>query len=685
MGLRDLTLRTQYRTGDDDLVRDFYVPCLSNSVLYERAVGYFRSSVYLIVGPAVVEFARRGGKIRIFCSPHLAEEDANSIQAGYEWRLRQAERVLLEEVEHLIGDASTQYRTRVLATLIASGALDVRLVVRINSSGIFHEKIGKFSDENEDVVTFLGSANETWSGWSFHGNHEAIEVFCSWNESSDRERVEKHKDYLLRLWQGLVPGLAVLEFPDAVKKRLLEVKVPDLQSVDLDKIATRVKARRRPMSHQLAAIEAWKENGERGVLQHATGSGKTYLALTAMKEHLAAGRPVIVMVPSQLLLKQWEQEVREEYPDAAVLLAGGGNNRWTIRGRLESMTAPDISGYERIVIATMQTAATDRFCSSVRGGSHLMIVADEVHQIGSPFNANSMRIQSGPRLGLSATPTRYGDPDGTAKLHEYFGRVIPPPFTLFDAINAGRLVPYEYFPHIVRLTVEEADEWKLITKMVLQEVARSPKDVSGNARLTERAKMLLINRSRIAKKASNKVQLARDVVRTSFVEGQRWLVYCEDVEQMNSVVSVLTEAGIQATEYHTAMAGDPSAVLEWFRVAGGVLVSIKCLDEGVDIPAADHALILASSQNPRQFIQRRGRVLRKSEGKYLARIHDALVLPFDLQQEPEQTALLRSELARAIEFASHAQNKSAEFDLRDAAIRVGLDPDDLTESGIEED
>ena len=143
--------------------------------------------------------------------------------------------------------------------------------------------------------------------------------------------------------------------------------------------------------------------------------------------------------------------------------------------------------------------------------------------------------------------------------------------------------------------------------------------------------------------------------------------------------------GISPVEYHTGMKGDRHATLDWFRKFGGVLLSIKCLDEGVDIPTVSHALILASSQNPRQFIQRRGRVLRKAPGKHLAIIHDAIVVPVSIDDEPEQLSLLKSELLRAVEFSNSALNKSAGAELRQIAREMGFDPEETGDNGIEEE
>src|SRR5690606_21440300 len=199
-------------------------------------------------------------------------------------------------------------------------------------------------------------------------------------------------------------------------------------------------------------------------------------------------------------------------------------------------------------------------------------------------------------------------------------------------------VEYEYFPHTIHLSPEEAEEWKRLTHLIVRELAKSPENSS--LPLSDKAKMLLIRRSRIAKKASAKIDLAAEVLAGAYEPGQRWLVYCEDGHHLRKTIEAIRKKGLHPVEYFTGMEGDRAAALEWFRSFGGILVSIKCLDEGVDIPTVDHALILASSQNPRQFIQRRGRVLRTAPGKTLAIIHDALVVPLSIDEEPEQLALL---------------------------------------------
>lgn len=682
-----LGLDAHYRTGERDPVGGFYQPCLSAAIRYFRAVGYFRSSIFSIVGRPFLEFARRGGTARLVCSPSITEDDAQAIASGYLSRDEAIAQALDRDLQELLSEPALESRTKLLATLIECGSLDIRLAMRSNGTGIYHEKIGIFTDGVGERVSFIGSSNETWSAWHTQGNHESIEVFREWVSAAESERVQTHAAHFERLWDGRVLGVDTVAFPEAQRKKLLTTATNSLDYVDVDSPDEPIapaSRRRSPMEHQLAAIAAWEAAGRHGVFEHATGSGKTFTAITAIKKHLATDQPAIVLVPSQLLLEQWRREIEEEIPDSTILMCGGGHTKWKTNGKLKAHTSPDL-GMNRIVLSTMQTAATGTFINGVYGGEHLLIVADEIHQIGSPFNARAMAIQTGSALGLSATPIRYGDPEGTANIFKRFGLVLPPPITLQNAIDSGRLVNYEYHPHPVHLSEDEAARWKKLTKQISFELAKSKKAVNSNGGLTDKAKMLLIQRARIAKKAQVKPGLAAGIIFKEYEPGQRWLVYCEDSDQLAETMVRLTDGGLHPVEYHSGMEGDRPAALEWFTRFGGVLVSIKCLDEGIDIPAVSHAFILASSQNPRQFIQRRGRVLRKSDQKLLAVIHDAIVVPVDAENEPEQIALLKAEMIRALQFADAALNKGAGTRLRSLALSMGITIDEAPNAGIEDE
>lgn len=682
-GLAKLNLQTEYRTGSSDSIADLYAPCLQQSILYKRAVGYFRSSVYLVTSVAVIDFARRGGKIQLVCSPELNANDAEAIRIGYLKREEIASEQLIYELGRLFADPYTRHSTRVLATLVAVRALEIKIAIRKPSQGLYHEKIGVFIDQYGNRVSFIGSANESWSGWHPQGNYESVEVFCSWRHSIEEERSARHELNFDNLWVGNTPEVQTLSFPDAVRHCLCKEAFQSLEEAEMSFVSTPRTNKRLPLPHQINAIESWRNQGSRGIFEHATGSGKTFTALEAARSHLNEGLPVLILVPSRILLEQWNEEVKTEFPDAVIVLVGAGHNRWKKLGRIRNLSASYATG-SRVIIATMQTAATNVFKQSLCQGLHLMLIADEVHQIGSPYNSQCLQIGTGHRLGLSATPKRYGDPEGTAKLFDYFGPVVPPPITLPDAVKSGRLVEYEYHPHSIHLSADEAEAWKALTRQIGIEILKL-KNAGGETRLSDRIKMLLIQRSRIAKKASGKPYLAAQIIKKCYEVGQSWLIYCEDVEQLRETMRQLKLDGIEPIEYHTGMEGNRDATLDWFCKFGGILVSIKCLDEGVDIPTISHALILASSQNPRQFIQRRGRVLRIAPGKHLAIIHDAIVVPVSIDDEPEQLSLLKSELLRAIEFSNSALNKSAGAELRQIARKMGFDPEVAGDIGVEED
>lgn len=680
-----LGLHAHYRTGERDPVQCFYEPSLQASVKYSRAVGYFRSTIFTIIGDSFVAFARRGGYARLICSPSITEEDALAISDGYRTRSEVIERSIEQDLSDLFSRKDLATSTEVLATLIKFGALDIRLAIRSEGSGIYHEKLGVFEDETGSKVSFLGSANETWSAWHAQGNHESIEVFRDWVGESEADRVASHLSHFERLWAGRAPGVDTVEFPEAQKQRLIQAAAASIEN--LQPITQSVKItrpRRQLLPHQKEAIENWIKAGKRGIFEHATGSGKTFTAISALKDHLSNGEPAIVVVPSQLLLEQWRLELEEEIDDVTLLLAGAGHSRWRRSGNLNAQSRPGL-GMNRVVLATMQTAATDDFMNAVCQGDHLLMVADEVHQMGSSYNSRALEIQSGASMGLSATPERYGDPDGTSRIFRRFGEVVQPRITLQDAIKAGRLVEYEYHPHPINLNEEEAARWRKLTTQISFEIGRSKDEDGVRGALSEKARMLLIARSRIAKKARVKPGLAASVVADTFEEGQHWLVYCEDSDQLSETLSQMSARGLRPIEYHTSMEGDREAALDWFKKFGGILVSIKCLDEGIDIPAVSHAFILASSQNPRQFIQRRGRVLRKGGDKMIAVIHDAIVVPVDAEDEPDQLSLLKSELVRALEFSDFALNRGAGAALRKIAIDSGIEIDAVMNSGIEEE
>jgi superfamily II DNA or RNA helicase len=491
--------------------------------------------------------------------------------------------------------------------------------------------------------------------------------------------------------------VAVKPFPQAAKDVLANAASPDNWKRLVDEITEQIESSEKPVSkntahartprpHQRLALEQWNRNGRRGIFEHATGSGKTFTALCAIRDALEQNEVPLVLVPSELLLAQWLKEIREVLGDInpQLLVCGGGHTEWRKDQLLSPWTRPKPSGNPRLVLSTLQTAATEEFRSRLRQGDHLFLVADEVHRIGSTENRKLLSVRSGPRLGLSATPRRAGDPEGTQALLDYFQGIVPPPFTLKDAIPSA-LTPYFYYVHTIRLTPDEQDKWQELTKRLARYLTQAKGPGAGDPAASARLQQLLIDRARIVKAAHNKIQISVDLLSQQFQPGQRWIVYCDSQQQMRPITDALQERNLPAAQYHSAMTADKEQTLRVFESNGGILVSIRCLDEGVDIPSVSHALILASSQNPREFIQRRGRVLRKSPGKYVAYIHDVLVLPSAAADDGVGNSIIESELARAIEFGQWAENPSSITDLQRVALEFGLDVQILGEGGVEDD
>lgn len=703
--LSRLQLKQAYHKPEDDIALEFYLPCMAAARKYDRAVGYFSSAIYALAWPSLSEFVNNGGRIRLICSPVLSVADVTAMREGYSARAAAAQGELLKEEFHrILNTQGTLKPARVLASLVALDVVDIRIAWVGNVAGgqpkrLFHDKVGIFYDHLGGVVAFKGSMNETWPGLALDGNLESVDVFLSWAGGREPERVADEQDYFSRLWANQFPGVVTIPLPDVARDALVAASDPEHWREITEEICVEIKGAadwqldskpdsRVPRPHQVAALDAWKARGRRGIFEHATGSGKTFTALCAIRDSFSNNEVVFILVPSDLLLRHWSEELRASFTSSGLrlLVCGGGHSNWRHEGRLRAWTRPSGGGAPRIVLATIQTASSPEFLQNFRVGPHVFIVADEVHRLGASQARRILEMDTGARLGLSATPTRIGDPIGTDAILGYFNGIVPPPFTLADGIKAGTLTPYVYHVHRVNLEADEQDRWNEITQEIRRRSAQCLAMESTSIDAELRLKILLIRRARVVKIARQKVAAAVSVVTSAYQRGQHWIVYCDDQVQLTSVRDALRAAGcVDVLEYHTGMTGDPERTLALFETHGGVVVSIRCLDEGVDIPAVSHALILASSKNPREFVQRRGRVLRRSPTKSLSHIYDVLVTPLFDPEEPPALAILEGELARAIEFGSHALNPGCIADLERLAIEHGIEWKNLTTAGLEDD
>ena len=490
--LSTLSLQPAYHKGEDDIAQDFYLPCMERSVRYDRAIGFFKSSIYLIAWDSLRSFVQNGGTMRIICSPVMADADSEAIKEGYKARTdEQVAEALQDTIQEMLASNTLGKPTRVLASLVAEGIIEFKIATFDNESSprhnrLFHDKVGIFYDrtgEGGNRVVFKGSMNETWAGLSMDGNLESIDVYVSWGDERELDRVKSEEEYFDSLWENGYDSISVRDFPSLAQKELISAAEAVEWEPLLDEIIEEINESeslspdsgpnpRTPLPHQQDAIEQWEDQGRRGIFEHATGSGKTFTALCAIRESLKRNEIPVILVPSTDLLTQWKQELDTTNQDLApkLLVCGGGRTSWRDDGLLRSWTRS--TGDARIVLSTMQTAVSDDFKSLLKTGEHIFLIADEVHRVGSPEHQKLLDLDTGPRLGLSATPRRAGDPEGTEAIMQYFEGVVQPPFTLNDAINAGRLAPYFYHVHTTELTQEEQKDWEAESKKIAERYAR---------------------------------------------------------------------------------------------------------------------------------------------------------------------------------------------------------------------
>lgn len=671
-------LAAWYRSDQDDVVGAFYVPCLDAADRYDRAAGYFTSEALPILARGLYRFLDGRGRMRIVCSPMLTQADADAIERGYQDRETISGQVLSEEISR----AASRYRdaTELLAWMVAEGILDIRIAMPTQGHGIYHEKFGLFSHAGTDFAAFVGSPNETAGG--ILANFEQIAVFVTGHGAREQHRIDDLRANFEGLWADDTPNLDVLPFPEAARRALLEFRPatsprppsgPRDLHVDL-------------FPHQVDAIRAWEAAGRRGILEMATGTGKTITALAATRPMARDGHLIVVLVPGVDLIGQWAEVVRKASPRAAVQLCGGDSSwpkslseflqRWRIQMRRADLSGDHDSHY---IVATMDTAASERFQRMLRGTARSALVIDEAHRAGSQVRRRALDLPATARLGLSATPERPWDADGERAIAEGIGATCFS-YGLQDAIRDGYLTPYRYEPHVVTLSQEERDAYaelsEQLTEVFASLVSRYPQAGGELRRLLQLAdadeamalQLLLFRRADIIKNAAAKLQLVETIAQRQ--EVSRCLVYCNDEQQVGKVVQVLQAARRSLGVFTTARLAQEQrrTVLRDFEEGRfDFLVSIRCLDEGIDVPGAAHALIIASSKTEREFVQRRGRVLRRAPGKELSTIHDPLVVPVTLDADgyplggltQAEESIVVGELQRAQLFADAAVNSTA--------------------------
>jgi len=688
MNLKEHDWKIRYRSDNDDLLKEFYIPALERSIFYQRAAGYFSTGSLVAAAKGIVRLIHNGGKMQLVVSPNFSEEDIKAIQEGYIKREEIISKVLERDFQVSEDDLLKQ-RIEAISWMIAKEDLDFKVALPVRdgkvTSGIYHEKMGIFKDADGNIMVFSGSINESQS--AYMNNFESFDVQLSWESGRNEKLVRMKTIEFENLWSSNTNNLEIIPMPVAIKEKLLKLtpKVPPSidpeEEIDLTRIS--IQSRKREIKtpdyielrqHQKTALDQWVENKGRGVLQHATGSGKTITALNIATSLYGKSKrlSIIVLAPQKHIIDQWNEEAKNF--GFSPILGYEKTDNWYEQLHRDILSY-NMEALRSFVFITTNSSFsmphTQDLLRKIKGP--LLIIGDEVHNLGAKKLSNCFLDNAQFRLGLSATPDRWYDDQGTNKVYEYFGPMLKPSYGIQEAIKDGYLCRYMYYPHLVELTEIEADEYIEITKKISQ-CSRGGKldDESESSKILQ---ALLIKRARILGNASNKLEVLKKVVkpyRESFFN----LFYAgdgvvEDERQIDKVCQLLgldSEVQMRIDRFTAEESTEERRnILERFEkkdLQG--IAAIRCLDEGVDVPATQRAFILSSSTNPRQFIQRRGRILRnpnKDENK-VAEIHDFIVVPPNSENATNlvtdifnvERNLIKRELIRFAEFAETADN-----------------------------
>lgn len=599
-----------------------------------------------------------GGKIQILTSPRLSPADIKSICSG----------LALQKNT----DGSPNGTANLLSNLIASKRLEIKIALPENENdlGIFHEKLGLLYDASGNVIAFSGSMNE--SSNAFFSNYESIDVFTSWTQ--DAPRVQQKKFAFNSMWKDNEKGLRVVDFSDieieVTPEKTGEIsKSPKITLLKEMEVRPQIPASINLREYQKKAVADWAKNNYVGIFDMATGSGKTYTALAGIVQLFYAADKnlgIVIVCPYKNLVEQWADNVAKFKINAFICYSEKKKEDWL--DRLKFTVESFNCGIQKQFCAIM-TEAT--FCKAEvqsllrKLSGKVVLVADEAHRFGSEKRSNKLPENIPYRMALSATIERYKDPVGTKRIYEYFGKKCIA-YQLKEAIENGMLTPYFYYPVLVSLDEEELENYLKLT-------ARIGKNLHANKeKISEYTKRLLAKRARVVAGAKSKISALSRII-PKYKEESQILIYCgatkvNESRQIDLVTKMLgNEFGMRVKKFTCEeKAKERESIKENFAEGKHLqaLTAIRCLDEGIDIPSVKTAFILASSDNYREYVQRRGRLLRKSPGKNYAVIFDFVTIPIPFEKIKNYDAatlsavksLAQKEISRILNFAAISEN-----------------------------
>ncbi len=644
-----------YNSANSDIVNDFYNKVLSESIYYDRISGFFNSTSLAVAAKGIDKFIKNNGHMRLICGAQLDEDDLKSINNSDDLK-NIIDKKFIDDYNS-IEDELIRNHVKVLGWMVANEYLEIKIGINKKSdgsysNGMLHSKIGIMYDEFGDSLLFNGSVNETAYGW--RNNIESLKVFFSWKTP---EYMDEDKKDFENFWNGLDPSLAIFDVPKATKNKLIEIAPKSKK--ELDKLSLNNKPKLR--AYQNKALHSWLDNGMKGIFSMATGTGKTFTALSCFDKISNEKKQLmtIIICPQKHLISQWEENLKIFEYKGEILHAYGDNPKWSSEflsyiGDLESGLIKKL-----VVFSTFNTFSGEKFIDKINmyDGETLLIV-DEVHGVGSTdFRNGLVKDKYTYRLGLSATPEIKDDFERTDLVYNYFGGIIYN-YDLKKAIEKGFLTRYKYHPKFIDLNSEELSNYMDYTYKMFKFMRKkelTPRE-ENTLRKYQRKRRNIINN------ADEKMIFLKKFLKTH-QDIKDLIIYCTD-GQIVEIRRYLDELGISNHKFTGEEStkkingkSERDRILELF--ANGhyqVLIGIKCLDEGVDVPSTKTAILMASTLNSRQHIQRRGRVLRKSPGKEFADIYDLIVFP-NIKNEPEYIKrILKNEELRYDEYANLAYN-----------------------------
>ncbi len=680
-------IRPLYILPKDPATEDVLIPCFQSATHVDCMMGFFSSEILVSLAPGLATFINCADEsLRLIISPLLRPEDKAAIAEG----VTSVEDIVNAALENFVvtENAIAQHTLKCLSWMLRHGRVEIK--VALMKDALFHPKVWLFH-EGDDVIAAHGSSNMTYAG--IQRNIEQMSISKSWEDGNQYYITEKLCDQFKQFWTNYDETCTVIPIPQAIKENLLKTYNSDIPPTEGDfhtlykqatnaieessvtydfgrssqpsfTIPSYLEFEEGDFEHQGRAVKAWCEGGHQGILEMATGSGKTIAAMICAHRLYEREKPLLIVVaaPYIPLIQQWCDEISPfGLKPVNLTEVNGAKGRAAELHRLKRRFRIGSSKVE-IVVVSHRTLCNREFKAELeKFDCKSLLIADEVHNLGSEGFITDPPEFFDYRLGLSATPIRQYDEDGTEQLLEFFGPIVFQ-FTLEEAI--GRcLVGYEYYVHPVELTDDEMERWYELTEKIGKNAWMQENEDADNEYLMK----LLRDRRALLENAENKIAVLENVLtqREDFTKLRHTLIYASDKapQQLKDVNALLNRHSVlfhQLTHEETPDRKKTAQIIQSFQEGTlRVLTAKRVLDEGVNIPEIEKAFILASTTVERQWVQRRGRLLRTCSrtGKTHSEIHDFMALPPDLDNiDDTARTLIESELKRIQAFAYLAKN-----------------------------